>query len=133
DVSLAGPSGSVTVSGVTRLDDTHYEVDFNPLSDRGTYQIAIGPNIADTSGNLMDQNQNGTGGEAADQFQARLVNVVANTVFTSPAVISESNTSYEGQDIAIKGTTVTIDGPHQFNSVHLIDGAALTHSANTAT
>src|SRR5262249_44619400 len=32
-----------------------------------------------------------------------------------------------------KGTTVTIDGPHSFHSVHLIDGAVLTHSSDTAT
>src|SRR5262249_27403155 len=122
---------SLTVSGVDKVDDTHYQVNFDPLTGRGSYLIAIGPNIADLSGSLMDQDQNGTGGEAADEFQARLTNVIANTIFTSPVVISESNRTYDGQDIAFKGTTVTIDGSHSFKSVHLIDDAVLTHSANT--
>jgi RHS repeat-associated protein len=133
DVSLSGPAGSVTISGVTKLDDTDYQVSFAPLSQRGGYQIAIGPNIADLSGNLMDQNQNGTGGEASDVFRSNLTYVVADTVFTSPVTISESNTTYDGQDIAIKGTTVTIDGTHSFGSIQLIDGAVLTHSANGTT
>ena len=33
----------------------------------------------------------------------------------------------------IKGTTVAIDGPHNFDSVHLINGGVLTHTANTTT
>src|SRR5262249_2301342 len=132
DVSLTGPSGAVAVLGVSRVDDTHYQASFDSLTERGSYQIAIGPNIADLSGNLMDQNQNGTGGEGADQFQAYLTDVLATTVFSSPMTISESNAAYDGQDIAIKGTAVTIDGAHNFDSVHLIDGAVLTHSATTS-
>ena len=134
DVSVSGPPGAVNVTGITKLDDLDYQISFDPLSVRGSYQIVIGPNIADPQGNLMDQNQNGTGGETpGDQFHSSLTFVLAQTVFTSNTVISETNTTYDGQDIAIKGATVTIDGSHSFDSVDLIDGAVLTHSADTAT
>ena len=134
DVSLTGPPGSITVSTVTKLDELDYQINFDSLSERGTYQIAIGPNIADPSGNLMDQNEDGTRGEStADQFRASLNEVLADTVFTAPVVISESNTSYDGQNIAIKGTNVAINGAHNFSSVQLIDGAILTHSADSTT
>src|SRR5207248_1466034 len=89
DVSLSSASSSVAISAVSKLDDTDYRISFATFSDRGTYQITIGPNIADLQGNLMDQNQNGTGGETpGDQFRTSLTYVVAKTVFTSPVVIS---------------------------------------------
>ncbi len=52
--------------------------------------------------------------------------------FTNNITITETNTTYEGQDIVISGATVTIDGPHSFNSIRLTNNAALTHSAGTA-
>ena len=89
DVSLTGPPdvGAVTVTGVTQLDATDYRVSFAALNERGTYQVAIGPNIADPQGNLMDQNQNGINGEPADKFVSSLNYVVASTVFTTNTVI----------------------------------------------
>ena len=57
----------------------------------------------------------------------------AQVVFTNNATISETNASYDSQDIAISGATVTIDGPHSFNSLLLTNGAILTHSPCTAT
>ena len=62
--------------GVTQLDATDYRVSFAALTERGTYQVAIGPNIADPQGNLMDQNQNGTNGEPADDSSYRSLNYV---------------------------------------------------------
>ena len=65
--------------------------------------MSVGPNIADPSGNLMDQNQNGTGGEPGDAFEVNLSYNISQTVFTSNAVVSETNTTYDGQDIVIEG------------------------------
>ncbi len=42
--------------------------------------------------------------------------------------ISATNSSYEHQDLIVNGTTLTIDGSHQFSSIQLINGAILTHS-----
>ena len=107
---------------------------FQPLTVRGNYQAIIGRNIADLAGNLMDQNQNGTKGETpGDRFIANFVYIVANVIFTSNTTISETNTTYENQDLLIDGATVAIDGAHSFNSVHIVNGGVLTHTANSAT
>jgi hypothetical protein len=134
DVTIAGPSGAVSPTAVTELDASNYRVSFDALTIRGIYHVTIGPNITNPSGNMMDQNQNGTAGElSGDQFVASLLYVQASTIFTKDTVIHEGDTTYDSQDIAVAGGIVTIDGPHSFNSVQLIDGAVLTHSATTAT
>ena len=51
--------------------------------------------------------------------------------FTNNVTLSETNTAYDGQDIIVDGATVTIDGPHSFNSVRLTNNAVLTHSPCT--
>ena len=45
--------------------------------------------------------------------------------FTANALISETNTAYDGQDLVISGAgvTVAIDGPHAFHSLLLTNGA----------
>jgi len=52
----------------------------------------------------------------------------ATTTFTNNAVISEANSTFDGQDIVVRGATLTVDGPHAFNSLLLTNGAVLTHS-----
>ena len=46
--------------------------------------------------------------------------------FTTGFTITETNLTYDGQDIVISGATVAIDGPHGFNSLLLTNGAVLT-------
>jgi hypothetical protein len=53
--------------------------------------------------------------------------------FTTNALITEADTSFDGQDIVVSGATLTVDGRHYFNSLLLTNGAALTHSPCTAT
>ncbi len=61
------------------------------------------------------------------------VSSVAAT-FTANFTISETDTTYDGQDIVIDGPiTITINGPHTFNSLLLTNGAVLTHSTCTVT
>jgi hypothetical protein len=43
--------------------------------------------------------------------------VLAQTVFTTNTTISDTNFSFDGQDIIIRGCTVTINGAHNFNSI----------------
>ena len=52
--------------------------------------------------------------------------------FTTNALITEADTSFDGQDIVIDGATLTVDGRHYFNSLLLTNGAVLTHSSCTA-
>src|SRR6185369_12122275 len=50
--------------------------------------------------------------------------------FTNDTLISFTDTNYDGQDIALTNCTVTIDGSHAVSSVHVLNGARLTHSAD---
>jgi subtilisin family serine protease/fibronectin type 3 domain-containing protein len=71
DVSVTGPAGPIEPLAVNRLSAAVYEVTFAPRREPGQYQLRLGPDIADLAGNLLDQNENGVGGELpADQFEA---------------------------------------------------------------
>jgi hypothetical protein len=133
EVSLQGPDGSVAVTGVSTLSPETFRITFPALATRGIYQATIGPNVADLSGNRMDQDQDGPGGAPDDVFTTALTYIDANVFFTSSTTIGEGDTTYEGKDLLIDGATVAIDGPHAFDSVQLVDGAVLTQSADTAT
>ena len=70
--SLTGPSGSLTPTSVTAVagsNNTQFDVAFAAQSTLGNYSVTVGPSILDAASNAMDQNQNGTNGEAtADQY-----------------------------------------------------------------
>jgi SdrD B-like domain/RTX calcium-binding nonapeptide repeat (4 copies)/Bacterial Ig-like domain len=74
DVVIAGPNGPVTVTGVVpnpSRPNFEFFFQFAPQSTAGVYSFTVGPNIADTFGNLLDQNQDGIGGVApGDLFVA---------------------------------------------------------------
>ena len=134
DVSITGLAGPIDVSSVEPLDGTNYRIHFAALTTRGTYAVTVGPEIEDLDGNLMDQNNDGSNGDPTnDVYRTSVVYVVADVIFSSNVTISESDTTYDGHDILIAGATVAIDGPHSFGSAPLINGAVLTHTANTAT
>ncbi|MCI0539867.1 MAG: Ig-like domain-containing protein, partial [Verrucomicrobiales bacterium] len=72
DVAAAGPGGAVAVLSVSSVTATTYRVTVEPLRASGDYTVTVGPNIADAGGTLMDQDLDGTGGEATqDQFAAQ--------------------------------------------------------------
>ncbi len=134
DVTISGPAGPITPAGITWLGGNQYAIGFAAQPQRGLYTVKLGPNVADIAGNLMDQDQDGTPGEAGqDVFTSTFAAIDADTIFATSTTISETNTTYDDQDICINATTVAIDGSHDFHSVHLLNGAVLTHSANTAT
>lgn len=67
---LEGPSGSIVETGLTALSDSDYAISFAPQNDPGLYRLVLGPDVVDISGNLMDQDQDGVGGESVDdQFE----------------------------------------------------------------
>jgi len=134
DVVISGPSGTIAANQVSVVAPDTYRIEFNPLTTRGNYQLTLGPNIADLAGNPLDQNQNNINGEAtADVFKTTFVYIVANAIFTSGTTINETNFTFDNQDILIDGATVAINGQHSFNSIHVIHGGVLTHTANSAT
>ncbi len=67
---LEGPSGPIAPTGVNQTAPGDFEITFDSQNTPGDYRLVIGPNIADVAGNLMDQDGDGTGGEAPDdQFE----------------------------------------------------------------
>src|SRR5262249_22971174 len=133
DVTLTGPSGTFSPTGVSLLAADTFRVVFPALTVRGNYQAVIGPDITDLAGNKMDQNQNGANGEVpGDRYTVNLVYIVADVIFNSATTINEGDLTYEGRNLLIAASTVTINGSHQFNSVHVVNGGKVTHSANTA-
>src|SRR5215469_7338896 len=58
--------------------------------------------------------------------------VVAPAVtFTTDTYISATNFSNDGQDVVVTNCTLTVDGPHGFNSLQIQNEGVLTHSAFT--
>ncbi|MBX7103338.1 MAG: hypothetical protein K1X57_04615 [Gemmataceae bacterium] len=69
DVTMTGPAGAIPITSITQISSVKFRANFALQAAVGTYQIAIGPDIFNTSGQRMDQNNNGVAGEAADLFQ----------------------------------------------------------------
>src|SRR5690348_5502245 len=49
----------------------------------------------------------------------------AATVITTNTAISPINPGYDGTDLVISNCTVTLDGPHSFNSLLIASGGVL--------
>jgi hypothetical protein len=58
-------------------------------------------------------------------FVANSASNAATVMFTNALTISETNASYDGQDLIINNATVTINGAHSFNSLLLTNNAVL--------
>ncbi len=70
-VSFLDPNGqdaSGQITSVTFPAVDQLQINFTPLTVDGFYQVTIGPQILDFEGLAMDQNQNGTAGEADDAY-----------------------------------------------------------------
>ncbi|MFH1745534.1 MAG: immunoglobulin domain-containing protein [Planctomycetota bacterium] len=50
--------------------------------------------------------------------------------FTENTYIGPTDTTYDNDDIIVDGCTLTVDGAHPFNSLQIINGGIVTHSAN---
>lgn len=73
DVVLTAPSGTIIgISNIVKLDTITgrnvYRIEFAQQRAEGQYSLRIGPNITSESGNLLDQDHNGVGGETADVY-----------------------------------------------------------------
>ncbi len=66
--SFTGTAGDLlsTITGYQWLDSQTLEIQFASQSLAGSYSLSLGPNLADTTGNLLDQDQDGNLGEPGD-------------------------------------------------------------------
>ncbi len=66
DAVVTGPGGAIAVTSHTWLTNRELQLDFAVQDAIGDYTLQIGPEITDLSGNALDQDQDGTPGEALD-------------------------------------------------------------------
>jgi len=64
-------------------------------------------------------------------FTALLSVAASATTFQTDTFIAATDFSNDGQDIIVTNCTVTIDGAHSFNSLQVLNGGVVTHSADT--
>jgi serine protease len=126
DATLIGPSGAkiniAAVKPVTGTGNTQFAVIFASQTTGGTYTLAVGPDIRDLAGNLMDQNQNGKNGEAADKF-------TTTTALSSSQTFKSANVGLPILDFVKLTSTLTItedvsisDLNVEVNASHTYDG-----------
>src|SRR5690349_3313202 len=48
--------------------------------------------------------------------------------FTGDAQIGVYDTNFDGLDIVVTNCTLTVDGPHAFKSLQILNGGVLTHT-----
>jgi RHS repeat-associated protein len=134
DIDVTGPGGPITPTGLDSLGGNEYSVTFATQTVVGTYTTAVGPDVEDIAGNLMDQDQNDTGGEDPEDvfaFDVELVDV--DVVISSNISIPAGDMTYDSLAAYIAGATVTIDGTHTFASLHVDSSAKITHTAGQST
>ena len=52
----------------------------------------------------------------------------AETVVTNDALIALNDLAYDGQDVVVSNSVLTVEGPHGFASLRVASGATLTHT-----
>jgi len=127
DVLLESGGAPLAPAGdPVRLDATHYRLDFTGLTGLGVYRLEIGPDVLDADGDKLDQDGDGTGGEV-DEDVYRL------TFASMDLTIADGDAQYDGADLIVHDSTVTIDGAHAFTALRVESGGMVTHSPATGT
>lgn len=80
-VSMTGPNGPIPITGITQISSVKFRANFATQASIGTYTATLEPTVRSSTGSLLDQNNNGTGGEPSDIY----VNIFT---VTAPQVLS---------------------------------------------
>lgn len=106
-VSFTGPNGAITTNyTITPVGTagTTFDVTFTAQTAPGSYTMVIGPDVRDTSGNLMNQNGNATAGEStADRATA-----TGSLVLTVNKTYSANNLAVTIRDNATVTSSITV-------------------------
>ena len=98
------------------------------------YTLAFTAPAGSTDGQLLHLRVRATSfGDTTAEAAVDLTAVTGN-VLTAPTAIAAGNTAYDGASLIVAGAgaTVTIDGPHTFRDLVVLDGATVNHSPTTA-
>jgi len=107
DVTFTGPGGidlTGTLTGSSfSADNLTLTVNFTALTATGNYSMTIGPNItAADNGHAMDQNLNGTSGEAGDSYTG---------TFTFSELFQDNGYGYQAGAWTYENLALTPGGP----------------------
>jgi hypothetical protein len=121
-VTFNGPSGAIPITSVTAQSTTTFRVNFAEQTSVGTYTMSLAPTIQNTSGQLLNQNNNGVGGEPGDTY----INIFT---ITPPRVLSVSPSGAVNPPIT--SIRVTYNKPMQSSTFTLQDIASFTGPGGT--
>ena len=124
DVTMFRRSGGLVIGvvPVAGTRDTQFDVNFPIQSAPGPYTMTIGPDIADPSGNNMNQNNNGLNGEPSDTYTLTRT-ITSSQVFNSSDVnkpIADATRTISvltiNQNFTITDLNVTMNLSHTWDS-----------------
>ena len=99
DATVTGPTGAVAITGVSHVTGNTYRFTFLEPVGEGSYDIEVGPNVTDTLGNWMDQDDDGINGEPADAFVGAFTVTLPD--LSSDSVVPDTSTPWWGQSFDI--------------------------------
>ncbi|MFN7805735.1 MAG: cadherin domain-containing protein, partial [Planctomycetaceae bacterium] len=105
-VTLAGPSGAITVGTPSRIAAKTWRIPFAKQSASGDYTLTVGPGVRDLAGNALDQDADGVPGEATDdQFTTTFSLALADL---APSQLSAPSTAAAGQTVTVSWKTTNL-------------------------
>ncbi|MCA9262275.1 MAG: hypothetical protein KDA60_00440 [Planctomycetales bacterium] len=124
DVSLTGPQGAIRVSAVTvsPLDLSTFQINNIPITEEGEYNLRLGPDIRDASGNAMSLSYQTA--IVLDKTAPFLIASQPSETVAAPWAWFELQFSEPVQVDSIPLTSISIVGP-----AGLVDAYALSHPA----
>ena len=136
DVVLAGPNGAITVTRVTAVANSNssvFDITFGSQTTPGTYTVSVGPDIWDVLAKRMDQNGNGTNGEAGDRFttSAKLGSATPPPVSPPPAPSGRRSYAAAKSNVPIadrRTTRVNFEVTDAFTVANLTVNLDVTHT-----
>jgi len=117
DIVLINPFGvEVSLSGPpVNQGNNIWRLSFPPQTEISTYQLYVGPYIADMGGNWLDQNRDGTPGEIPDDIYYALTTFGMSTCEITDVVadtpVAESRF---GSSVAVSGSSVIYGAPGDY-------------------
>ena len=73
EVAMTGPGGPITPLAVDQLAPDRYQITLSGLTGRDIYSLTISTAVRDAANQPLDQDHDGTPGEPADAYQAKLI------------------------------------------------------------
>lgn len=123
-VQLSGPNGALAISSITALSSTKFRISFANQTTTGTYTVTVLPTVADLSGNLLDQDRDGVGGEATQDRFVSQTSLTANRNYsvTGPIALQDATSWSAGV------TRVAIDVADAFTISDLNVNLSIDHT-----